>query len=508
MATIRLTGRNSRLSLLQIDLVQQKILQRFPGLKLEYVLKESLGDQLYDIPLQTVEGSDFFTGDFFELLDASQADIAVHSLKDMSSEHFFGSNHFAVVDRDDPRDIAIFNQTVIQKIKRGETLFIGTCSPRREKMALEFIQEALPQASVPLKLKTRPIRGNVETRLRKLHQGEYDGTILATAGLNRLLRSEQDSPLVRGLLQEKLLMLLPLIECVPAPCQGAIVAEAHPSNQQAVAILEAINDPSLFNQCVTEKKLAARYGTGCDQRFGVTTIQNQSGTGRYASGYAGDGRYFEDWDPLPAVKEEGVGFFSSTDHMKDFFEYEYGDEIPSFDSPVVYVANYKGIRDPLLCEELKKKTVLASGTKTWKELAKKGIWVTASADALGWESFLPVVSMPVMGIDPKEILIITHEGAAERWRAKGYRSWSNYRLRPTHHPSLLQSIEDAGAIFWSSYAQYEHYGQAVRPGTRHYCAGGETALLLQQAGLEPQVFPTIKSFLTWRKSFIPSPSEG
>jgi hydroxymethylbilane synthase len=508
METIRLTGRDSRLSRLQIDLVRQKIQQQFPGLILEYVLRESLGDQLHDIPLQTVEGSDFFTGEFFGLLASGQADIAVHSLKDMSSEHFFGSNHFAVVDRDDPRDIAIFNPTVVQKSKKGETLLIGTCSPRREKMALGFLKEALPQASVPVKLETRPIRGNVETRLKKLDQGEYDGTILATAGLNRLLRSEQDSALVRGLLQGKLLMLLPLIECVPAPCQGAIVAEAHPSNHRAIAILEAINDPGLFSHCEAEKNLAARYGTGCDQRFGVTTIQNHSGTGRYASGYAADGRYFEDWDPLPAVKEEAVGFFSSTDHMKDFFEYEYGDEIPSFDSPVVYVANYKGIRDPLLCEELKRKTVLASGTKTWKELAKKGIWVTASADALGWEFLLPFVSMPVLDIDPKDILIITHEAAAERWRAKGYRSWSNYRLRPVHHPSLHKTIEEAGAIFWSSYAQYEHYGKAVSPGTRHYCAGGETALLLQQAGLEPQVFPTIKSFMTWRRSFTPSHSEG
>ena len=102
-------------------------------------------------------------------------------------------NKFAVVDRDDTRDVAIFNNDIEEKIKRGETIIIGTCSPRREEMATVFLQKALPQLSTEIKIETKAIRGNVETRLRKLNSGEYDATILATAGLNRLLRSEEDA---------------------------------------------------------------------------------------------------------------------------------------------------------------------------------------------------------------------------------------------------------------------------------------------------------------------------
>ena len=67
-------------------------------------------------------------------------------------------------------------------------------------------------------------------------------------------------------------MLLPLIECVPAPCQGAIVAEANPENQKAVEVLNRINDTKLMEACVQEKKTARQYGVGCLQKFGVTTI--------------------------------------------------------------------------------------------------------------------------------------------------------------------------------------------------------------------------------------------
>ncbi len=227
MEKLRITGRNSRLSILQIEKVKQSILQFYPEMQVEVITRESLGDQLKDIPLQTVEGTDFFTSDFFDALHNGEADIAVHSLKDMSGEHFFAGNEFAVVDRDDVRDMAIFNAGIENKLIAGDTIIIGTCSPRREAMALDFLMKALPQKG-SFSIETKVIRGNIEDRLRKLHNGEYDGIILATAGVNRLLESNIDGPAVKLLLKDKKLMVLPLFECVPAPCQGAIVAEALP----------------------------------------------------------------------------------------------------------------------------------------------------------------------------------------------------------------------------------------------------------------------------------------
>lgn len=470
------------------------------------IVRNSRGDQLPDIPLQTVEGKDFFTHDIFEALTKGEADIAVHSLKDMSSTHFFSDQLFAVVDRDDPRDLAIFNPGILDKISRGETIIIGTCSPRREEMATVFLKKALPRLNETIQIETRPIRGNVETRLRKLDSGEYDATILATAGLNRLLRSASNATLITHLLADKKLMLLPLIECVPAPCQGAIVAEAHPSNQRAAEILKVINSPALMQEAVAEKKTAIQYGTGCLQQFGVTSIKTKQGSYLFAAGKTEQGAAFTNWQPWPSLSVTPDHIFSTTDRMRDFFNYEWRAALPEINLPVVFIANYKLIAGVINKESLLNKMILVSGTKTWYELARQGYWVTAGADALGFEYLLPSLNMPVFNIEAKDILVLTHEAAAQRWQKKGYAAAFTYKLIPVFNPSLFEEIARARAICWSSYAQYTAYGHLAQPGITHICAGGETASQLKQAGLDPVIFPTIKAFEQWRKLNTPSPN--
>ena len=504
METIKLIGRSSRLSLLQIDIVKQKIQAAFPGIKVEVIERSSKGDALQNIPLHTVEGSDFFTQDIFDALATGEADIAVHSLKDMSSEHFFGQNKFAVVDRDDTRDVAIFNNYIGEKIRRGETIIIGTCSPRREEMATVFLKKALPQLHDEIKIETRSIRGNVETRLRKLNSGEYDATILATAGLNRLLTNDNDAGLIKELLTDKKLMLLPLIECVPAPCQGAIVAEAHYSNTKAIEVLNRINVEELSADCYAEKKEAIKYGAGCIQKFGVTTLDTRNGKYLYAAGKDSEGTEFVKWDPLPELKINGL-LFSSTDVMKGFFDYEWSNEELIIEKPAVFVANYKAIQGSEI-KDLSEKTIIASGTKTWFELSKKGYWVTANADALGFEFLLSTLNMPLLNIKTDDITILTHESAAERWKGKGYDAASNYKLILKKDESTERSVANADAIFWTSFSQYEFYGKYAKQNVKHLCAGGETAELLKQAGIEPVIFPTIRAFEQWRKYSIQSHS--
>jgi hypothetical protein len=423
----------------------------------------------------------------------------------MSSEHFFGKNKFAVVNRDDTRDVAIFNRDIGEKIKRGEEIVIGTCSPRREEMATIFLKKALPQLNSDIRIVTRPIRGNVETRLRKLDTKEYDATILATAGLNRLLESSEDAGLTKELLAGKKLMLLPLIECVPAPCQGAIVAEAHYSNPGVIEVLNRITDEKIFADCTKEKKEAIKYGAGCIQKFGVTTLDTRNGKYLYAAGKDSEGTEFVKWDPLPEALQNGV-LFSSTDVMKGFFEYEWTPKNLTADRPVIFIANYKAIRNDAEVKGLHDKMLIASGTKTWFELAKEGYWVTGCADGLGFEFLLASLKMPLLNINAEDITILTNESAAERWKGKGYDAVSNHRLLPKHNEAVQHAISTAAAIFWASFSHFEFYGKYAKPGTKHLCPGGETAELLKKAGVEPVIFPTIKAFEQWRKYSIRSHS--
>ena len=518
--TVRLIGRGSKLSLLQLAKVKHKIIAAYPAMNVEILVKESRGDTLQNIPLQTVEGSDFFTKDIFDALESNEADIAVHSLKDMSSEHFFGTNKFAVVDRDDVRDIAIFRKEVDQKLKNGKKIIIGTCSPRREEMAIDFLQKALPQWNKDFKVKTKIIRGNVDTRLIKLDAGEYDGIILATAGLNRLLSSdiEEDSAIVKNLLKSKKLMLLPLIECVPAPCQGAIVAEANPANKKAVGILNTINDTKLLQACTQEKQTAIQYGIGCQQRFGVTTISyddaltlqltQNSAEIIYAAGKDSNDIYFSKWNGLPELNIDHKKFFSTTDFMGSFFQYQYNDEPTTIKEAIVYVANYKATENSAMIQQLQTKQVWAAGTKTWFELAKKGIWVEGSADAFGLEFLLTPWQMPLFNISKDEVAIVTNNSSAKTWQAKGWQTYGTYDTLEKQAPVIKEQIKEADIIFWTSFRQYAQYENVIKENVQHVCPYGETAEQFKAAGISPVIFPNIKAFQQWRQTFIPSTNES
>jgi hydroxymethylbilane synthase len=508
METIRLIGRSSRLSLLQIDIVKSRIEAMFPDMKVEIIARTSKGDQLQNVPLHTVEGSDFFTQEIFDALKNDEADIAVHSLKDMSSEHFFGENKFAVVDRDDVRDVAIFNGNISDKIKKGESIVVGTCSPRREEMATVFLQKALPQLHSTINIETKPIRGNVETRLRKLNSGEYDATILATAGLNRLLASEVDAPVIKELLNDKKLLFLPLIECVPAPCQGAIVGEAHYTNKKAIAVLDKINDQKLYADCVNEKKAAAEYGKGCLQKFGVTTLSYEDKSTLYAAGRDQHETEFNYWYSIPALSTSGKNFFSSTDHMGSFFGYDIDQADIKIESRVVYVSNYKAVQSKALIESLKNTRVWAAGTKTWYELARKGIWVEGCADAFGLEFLEKAWQMPLLNIRKEEVQVITNHHGAANWKAKGWKTSGTYETKAEQKKELAEQLSGADIIFWTSFQQYELYKNVLKNKVQHVCPSGETAVLLRSAGLDPVVFPNIKSFQQWRKTSSRSTSAG
>lgn len=498
MKAIRIIGRSSRLSLLQMEKVKQKIKQQFPEAIITVVPRSSKGDNLQDVPLQTVEGTDFFTQEIFDALRKNEADIAVHSLKDMSGEHFFSENRFAVIDRDETRDIAIFHPGILQKLTDGATITIGTCSPRREEMAIGFLQKALPQTG-RFTINTAFIRGNVDTRLRKLDKGEYDGIILAVAGLNRLLESKEDAGLIRLLLHDKKLMLLPLVECVPAPCQGAIVAEAHPSNKAAVSVINAINNMNLMQDCVQEKKAGLQYGAGCLQRFGVTTLHYGKGNSiLYSAGKNKEGVAFSEWKLLPRPLEASKRLFSSTDHMGHFFDYEFDDVSFSFPEPVAYIANYKALEKEATLQSLKNKKIWAAGTKTWFEVAKKGLWVEGCADAMGLEFLLPVWKQPLTAIQQEAVRIITHQQALPNWQAKGWKASATYRLKEQVKPGLSLQLQQADAIFWTSFQQFQLYHKILKKEVQHLCPSGETAQLLTAAGIKPTVFPTIKAFNQWR----------
>ena len=496
--------RGSWLSLAQAQLFIQKVLAVFPALKLEIKIVETSGDREQSVPLHLAEGKDFFTKEIQDTLNRKEADFAVHSMKDVSSLDFFNAVHYAVIDRELLQDVAVFNAEVLTKLENGETITIGTSSPRRSNMATAFLQKALPQpANRPVNIAAASIRGNVDTRLRKLNNKEYDGIILAAAGLNRLLRYQPAKEAVSALLQHKKLMLLPLFECPPAAGQGAIVAETTKENEDAVTVLKAINNISLTNAIQREREYAQRYGYGCSQQFGVFHLNTASTSFTYASGKSDTAGTFTEWDFETILETAGKKVFSSTDHMRSFFSYRFFDEaVVDEAAAAFFISSYKVVHSEKIKKQVQQKRVWASGTKTWYHLATKGVWVEGCADGLGFNFLCDVFRSALINIDTTGIQILTNSSSKVHWQKDGINAAATYELTGNLTEELKSEIAAADIIFWTSFQQYELCKSFLKEDVQHVCPSGKTGLLLKEAGVNPVIFPTIKSFTDWRKKTV------
>lgn len=498
MDKIIIVCRASKLSLIQADIVRSKISEIYPNIEVVIEGITSRGDRIPDQPLSALGGIDFFTEDIYASLTSGKADIAVHSLKDMSSEHFFSHDGFAVVSRDIPNDVLIANSSIMDKLTSGDEILIGTSSPRREAMAIPFLKKGLPFSSKPIKICAKNIRGNVDTRLSKLHSGvDYDGIILAAAGINRLLKNSDQDSYIRQILVDKKIMVLPLMECTPAPCQGMVVAECNPENTEIKHILSQINNTEYLNDAIGEKKLALQKGPGCSQKFGVTTISTRYSHHHFAFGENLHGEIINEWTNLPA-KKAGMNVLATNTVMKDFFHYQWSTPDVQIETDHIFIANPKIAQHPEIMNYLLNKRIWAAGSKTWFDLAKSGIWVTGCSDGLGFESILPVLNMPLISGRKSDITLLTHHKAASKWQKKGVKAFGFYDLIPKNDHEIIHSIKHADFIFWSSFAQYHHYHPYAGNSTIHACAGGETAESMIQSGVKPVIFPTLKAFELWR----------
>lgn len=500
-STFIIACRGSWLSLAQAQLFIKKVNTVFPNVRLNIKVVETAGDREQSKPLHLVEGSNFFTKEIQQTLNSDEADFAIHSMKDVSSLEFFNEGHYAVFDRELMHDVAIFNPSVVSKLQNGEAVVIGTSSPRRSSMATAFLQKALPQFNnKAITVEALSIRGNVDTRLQKLHDEQYDGIILAAAGLNRLLQYEPAKQKVSVLLSDKKIMLLPLFECPPAAGQGAVVAETQKDNTDAIEILNAINNAALTDAIKKERVYAQQYGYGCSQQFGVFHMDIPTVPFTYASGKTDSAGEFTEWNFDTQLDTKDKTLFSSADYMKSFFEYNYIDDvITDANASAFFISSYKVVHSDGLKKQIEHKKVWASGTKTWYDLSRKGIWVEGCADGLGFSSLRDVFKSALINIDTHSLQILTNKSSAAHWINDGFNAAYTYELKANLSAELKNKIAEADIIFWTSYQQYELCKTFLKKDVQHVCPSGKTATLLQAQGLQPVIFPTIKSFIYWKQ---------
>jgi hydroxymethylbilane synthase len=272
MRPLRIGTRGSHLALWQARTVAALIEQR--GHDVELVIIKTSGDRLQEAPLSEVGGKRLFVKEIEDALLREDVDLAVHSAKDMPAVLPDGLALAAVLPREDPRDALVLPGGVdaldlpAAVARIGDSPTIGTSSVRR----IAQLSTLLPRAQFA------PIRGNVDTRLRKLDAGGFDALVLASAGMKRLgFGGRISAP-------------IPPADCVPAPGQGIVAIEIRDDDRNTRERLQPINDDMSGIALAAERALVAALGGGCQLPLGAIALPVEGELDMHAIVSSVDGR--------------------------------------------------------------------------------------------------------------------------------------------------------------------------------------------------------------------------
>ena len=262
MPTLKLGTRGSQLALYQAN-TTAALLKSHAGIDCEIVVIKTSGDRLAEAPLSEIGGKRLFVKEIEDSLLAGEVDVAVHSSKDLPAILPPGLTLGAVLPREDPRDAVVLpggrEAAGVDSVRQllGPAPKIGTSSVRRIAQLIPLFPGA----------RFEPIRGNLDTRLRKLDSGDYDALILAAAGLRRLQHAHRIST------------ALPADACVPAPGQGIIAIEVREDDERTRELVKTITDETTSVALDAERAVVTRLGGGCQMPIGAyATVEHDTMT--------------------------------------------------------------------------------------------------------------------------------------------------------------------------------------------------------------------------------------
>ena len=245
MARLRIGSRGSQLALWQANHIAALLRERRHEIELEII--KTTGDKITDVALAKVGTKGMFTKEIEEALAEGRVDLAVHSLKDLPTELSAGFEIAAITKRENPCDVFCSQKYAsVEALPRGAR--VGTSSLRRQAQLKALRSD----------LEIHPLRGNVDTRLRKLEAGEYDAIILAAAGLNRLGKTE----LVK--------QVIPADIMCPAAGQGALGIEIRAGDAATRQHLAFLDDAAARATTTCERALLNKLGGGCQVPIGAS----------------------------------------------------------------------------------------------------------------------------------------------------------------------------------------------------------------------------------------------
>ncbi len=488
---LKLGTRRSLLAWTQSSWVARQLEAMHPGLKVELVGMDTQGDHIQDKPLSQIEGKEFFTAELDRALLDQKVHLTVHSMKDLSLDRPAQITLAATPTREIPNDIILFHESVIQRIQEGKPVRVGTSSPRRLTLVPDFLKKALPRFSPKEPtIQFEEIRGNVNTRLSRVHEAEgtarkLDGVVLALAGLERLAQDDVASAELNQLLKHTLFMVLPLNECPTAPAQGALAIEARTDQPEVLKIIAALHDPKTLDDVKKEREILAQWGGGCHQKLGATYHRERLIIrGKKPSG---------EW-----IEEEKIDL---SDFEKvtasDIFDFTRRELTPAetkqlADSSLIFVAHSR-VLDFLNASTLVKKRLWVSGTRSWFKMAQAGLWVEGCLEGQGFESMKEMTTRKLLRLS-EPFLFLTHLESAAHLKSEAVKS---VPIGVYEHVfrEIPAKIMNSQRIFWASSLTFEAIWSKMNAlgkqeefkNKTHACGPGRTADALRKKAIDPRI---------------------
>ena len=406
---LRLLSRGSDLAVFQAGRVAQALTDRWPDLEVVPLTRTSAGDRDDQASLTEASDKGLFTADLSTALVEGLADAAVHSWKDLPIAGHPGTTVAATLLRADPRDVLLIRRDVTEARPGGLTVL--TSSPRRTWQLDQGLAGLLPWPVATVV--SRPVRGNIPTRLRKLLAREGDALVVAKAALDRLL-SDAAPPEVAAKMRDALAMcqwmVLPLRDFPTAPAQGALAIEVATARHDVLDLVTPLTHGPTLRAVTAERSILAATGGGCHEALGATVLVREYGDVRSIRGRAPDGTLFDEWSlrsvtPAPpraaglhAVYPQPAERAATRREPLDAVIPERGG---------LWVARAEAA--PGRFQPGPGQLIWAAGTRTWHKLAARGIWVHGCSDGLGDEE---VPGVDALAGHPVSWTRLTHAGAA------------------------------------------------------------------------------------------------
>ncbi len=498
---IRILSRKSDLAIIQAREFSDYLQSKHPFVEIEFLTKSTSGDKDLITPLSEMPTEGVFTNDLRDELINNKCDLIVHSWKDLPIEVGDKTKIVATLKRADKRDILFLKKN---KITDSKKITILCSSPRRQYNLENFIKNYFPQKFDEVSFEN--IRGNIPTRFKKfLENPNSDGFIVAKAAIDRLLLNnyfefnELKTTLKKNI-NECLWSILPLSINPCSPGQGALAIETRNKDNNLNNILKDINFFEDYSNVIEERSILKNYGGGCHQKIGVSYISHKLGLVVSKRGEDESGNHFESWD---LIEQKNINFSHNgideiyPEDLKNYKIFsrkqlnENVDGINNLQNKCIYVSRISSIPDK---SKIRSNNVIwTSGLRTWKNLAKRGIWVNGTSDGLG-EDF----DNDINSLTNNPWIKLTHNKSPQ---SSIKNKIETYQLEPI---DFEIDIEKKKYFYWMSSSAFklsiDKYPNIIDK--YHFCGPGNTFNEISKIlGNDKNLFVEL-SYDSWKKKLL------